>query len=271
MTRAERGRERRSGRRALLVRLFLLVLVLGLTVVSGLRLADERAVAAQGIAPTSPAPAQRAAPSALFVGDSYTQGTGAGDTRRGYACLTAAAMGWNCNLDAQGGTGFLNAGAPGVPGSAPFIDRLAGDRARFLADVIVVDGGRNDGGLPLGDVVTAAASYLRELRRIWPKSSIIVVVPTYLWSTPENYGYGTGLAEALRPVLAGIGGHLIDPLSERWVAPEQVARFTWTDGIHPDAAGHEYLAERLTADLVRDGFSSLPVVDARAAATGVAG
>ena len=47
-------------------------------------------------------------PSALFIGDSYTEG--AGTREMSYACMAAVRMGWFCDLGSMGGTGYISGG-----------------------------------------------------------------------------------------------------------------------------------------------------------------
>ena len=117
------------------------MLLLTATVASGALLDRSREVEPKGrLRVSSPLTVARRVPSALFTGDSYTAGTGAADPHHGYACLATQAMGWHYNLDAEGGTGYLNDGASNSDKFVPFIDRLSSDKAKFLADLIVVDG-----------------------------------------------------------------------------------------------------------------------------------
>jgi lysophospholipase L1-like esterase len=171
-------------------------------------------------------------------------------------------MGWYCSIDAQGGTGYINDGHNNSPTNAPFAARLGDDR-KFRADIVIVDGGRNDGNHTAAEVVTAATTYLEQVHATWPQAPIVVIVPIYVESTPETYRFGMQFANGIKPVVQRYGGAVIDPLNERWINPAQVSGFRWTDGIHPNVAGTEYLAQRLTAALKADGFDRLPVTDDR--------
>ena len=145
------------------------VLLLVLFVVTwALRLDHGRRVSQTEVTATVTTPPARTTPSALIVGDSYTAGTGAGSSR-GDACRAAAAMAWSCNLDTQGGTGYVNDGSINSLDFEPFIDRLPGDRTRFFADIVIMDGGRNDGGLyPMAQILAASDTYLRAVHELWP-------------------------------------------------------------------------------------------------------
>jgi lysophospholipase L1-like esterase len=237
-----------------------LLLVL-LVIVWAARLQDARSVptgATSTPATTSP---PRTTPAALFVGDSYTEGIDAGSAQAGFACLTADAMGWSCELDAQGGTGYVNDGVANSASNEPFMDRLATDKALFPADIVIVDGGRNDGAFPLPSVLAAADTYLRAVRENWPVAQIVVIGPYYVTSTPENYEFGVVFVEAMKDSVARVGGLLVDPLGARWIDQGQVADLLSADGVHPNAPGHRYISDHLVAALKDAGLADLPITD----------
>jgi hypothetical protein len=80
----------------------------------------------------------------LFVGDSDTLGTQAAP---GFPTVTCRALGWNCQVDAQTGTGYRSSGDGSDASSRPYGARLAKDVARFPnVSIVVVTGGRADLG-----------------------------------------------------------------------------------------------------------------------------
>lgn len=200
-------------------------------------------------------------PSALFVGDDFAAGVGAQGGDAGYACLAARQMNWLCNLDAQAGTGYVANGAGNSPDFRAFADRLASDRERYLADVIVVDGGRADSDVPVDTVAAAAASYLSALRAAWPDAVLVVLVPFRMGVTPRDYPFGVALGNLLREVVRPYNGVVIDGLAEQWVPPERAPSLLYSDGIHPNEAGHAHLAMRLVADLKNAGLADLQARD----------
>jgi lysophospholipase L1-like esterase len=202
-------------------------------------------------------------PSALFVGDSFYAGSGTSGPDAAYACLTAQMMDWVCNLDAQGGTGYVADGSPNDANFGPFAERLPDDFTRYRADVIIVDGGRNDVNADVNGVHTAAANYLRAVRSNWPKATLVVVVPAYMASTPQNFPFGVELGQRLRDTLQPLGGILIDPMADGWIPATNVGALMSADGVHPNPDGHRYLAEHLRDELLDAGLGSLQVTDGR--------
>lgn len=200
-------------------------------------------------------------PSALFVGDSYPAGTGAGSRQGSWACTTARELGWNCNLDAQGGTGFVADGRRNNGTSQPMIGRLPATEQRYLADVVVVDAGRNDATFRSADVAGAIAAYLRAVRAAWPKAQLVVIEPYFL--NRRARVLSTFVTQRLRQETERLDGQLIDPVGEGWVPPAASSGLTDPDGVHPNPAGHRYIARHLTADLRRLGLADLPVTDQR--------
>src|SRR5271167_3549450 len=55
-----------------------------------------------------PQPTAATRPSVLFIGDSYTAGSGLAEMS--YGCMAAVRMGWLCDLSAVPGTGYISGG-----------------------------------------------------------------------------------------------------------------------------------------------------------------
>jgi lysophospholipase L1-like esterase len=187
----------------------------------------------------------------LWIGDSYTAGTGAASPESGEACLTAQAMGWRCTLDAEGGTGFVNPGAGA--GSKPVPARLAQDR-RDSPNVVVVDVGRNDGLEPWGRVRPVVTKYLTDLRAAFPRAHLVLIAPYYMADSSRFAGGRfAALYRRLAPTLHAV---VIDPEVAGWMGTAQTAGLTIGDHVHPSPAGHKLIAQHLAADLKRAGLPS---------------
>jgi hypothetical protein len=204
--------------------------------------------------PSSPASMRATAvsrepPVSLWVGDSYTAGRGAtgDDSARGQACLTAEAMGWICNLDAQGGTGFIDDGHDNLPTFQPAGQRIASDKREFVADIILIDIGRNDLDSPLAKVKVAIATYLSDVHRAYPRAQIVEIMPYFMRSGPPS-PFQTDLAAFVQDELRKYDGHVIDPLGEGWMGGTYTSTMTIKDG-HPNPVGHRYIAAHLAVDL----------------------
>lgn len=180
---------------------------------------------------------------ALWIGDSYTAGTGADSTATGEAYATSEGLGWHpVRLDAEGGTGFVNNGDTvrpnykSIPARLPYDIQLDPDPS-----VIVVDAGRNDLVFPERRIRRAVVSYFRKLSRAFPSAPVVVIAPFLMRSKPGDYA-------ALRRLLGRQARHygwaFVDPLALGWINKTS-AKLVAPDGIHPDQAGYDYLVEHL--------------------------
>lgn len=194
-------------------------------------------------------------PSVLVITDSL--GGGVGDPSvANYPQILADNFGWDLVLDHQGARGFLPTDLTPVGVDrivAPFIDRLRYDTETYRADYIVVDGGRNDLGKNPMEVKSAIDTYLVELRAGFPQAKIVVVAPTFIRPDPaENYPQ---IAEQLRLTAASIGAYVVDPVAEGWFRNVDLAPLLWTDGVHLNAVGSNYYAEKITESIEQYGIA----------------
>jgi len=224
-----------------------------------------QAVASAGRVPEPAATARTAArgvslqrPVALFVGDSYTAGSGGAGVRRSFACLTARALGWLCRNDGEPGTGYTNPGKVHGAANDTYATRALRARASETAsarsdvDVVVVTGGRNDAASPVPVRVAAAGLTLDRLRVTYPSARIVVVGPFWVDDDvpPSLLAFDAGLrAEAAARSLT-----FLDPIRGRWLTTDQRARWIAADGVHPSVAGHQRIAAKLVADLEAAGL-----------------
>jgi lysophospholipase L1-like esterase len=215
--------------------------------------AADAAVPMSGLAPTRP--------SMLFVGDSFAAGSGTTGPDLAYSCLTADLMDWVCNLDAQGGTGYISDGSLNSRDFGPFSSRLSADAARYRADIVIVDGGRNDSSVEVKVVALAAQNYLRGVRAQWPRAALVVLVPAFVNSTPANFPFAEQFGQQLREIVKPLGGIVIDPMTDGWIPPANAEALLDPDGVHPNPDGHQYLAQQLSSALRAVGLSDVPITD----------
>lgn len=201
----------------------------------------------QGDAHLNPGELQQ--PVVLFAGDSFTAGSGAENASDGYPNLVAQVAQLDLELDAQGGTGFLADGHnTGNGDTARLLDRLAHDAQRFpRVDLLVVDAGRNDLQRPIVELAEAIARYLKTARQHWPNAAIVLIFPCFISDAPMD-GYQL-LRTNVENSLALVGGTLVDPVADRWYANVDTQNLLGTDRVHPNRAGHAFIAERLLTSL----------------------
>ncbi|WP_345558391.1 SGNH/GDSL hydrolase family protein [Nonomuraea rosea] len=194
--------------------------------------------------PVTPAvPARQVAPVLMFVGDSFTVGSGPVPAWRTYASETGRLLGWQPVIAGAGGTGYLNGGRVGRTFQRSFEVELAW---RPQPDVLVLSGGHNDQRWSTVRVGRAAERLVEDVRAHWPGTRIVMVGPIWLDGAPAK-------AYRVRDALARAAGRegvpFLDPMRERWVTgrPSDVML---PDGVHPTAAGHERIAAWLASELV---------------------
>ncbi|MEY8014820.1 SGNH/GDSL hydrolase family protein [Mycobacterium servetii] len=193
-------------------------------------------------------------PTCLVVGDSFGVGTGDPQVVT-YPHLLADKIGCNLALDAEIGTGFLHSidNLP-IP-TAPFIDRLARDEAtyRYHVDYVLIDGGRDDLGSMPEPVVAAADEYIKRVRSDWPKAKIIIILPSYV--TTQAASNFPAVAEGLRRAADSVGAHVIDPVAQGWYRGVDLKALLAPDGIHFNAEGNKYYADKIMENLSKMGLA----------------
>lgn len=181
---------------------------------------------------------------ALFLGDSFTRGTGtqatgdaAGLAGDGYYTVLAEQLGFeNIWASGLGGTGFVadNTGASYTLGQ-----RLVADiaRAKSFGTVakVFVAMGLND--LGLSGIQAAASADFDTIRAQLPAASVSVLCP---WDSAApgapSSAFNTAKA-AIQAAMAGRGGfHFLDI---------EGTSYTKYDATHPDSAGHATLGNAL--------------------------
>jgi len=182
---------------------------------------------------------------AVFIGDSYTQGTGASSPSLRWTSLVAAQRGWQETNLGLGGTGYLRTaglqgcGRPSCPNYQGVVDQaVAAD-----PDVVVVAGGQNDFKAFESDpksVTKAIDQTYAALRRELPDARLIAVGP----STPGRVNATvTGLDSAVERAAKAndvVFISLIKPtpvITPAMVIPD--------DPAHVNDDGHRAIADRV--------------------------
>lgn len=107
--------------------------------------------------------------SALFIGDSYTQGFRASSNAARWSTLVAQHFGWSEDNRAVGGSGY----SIGGEGNKTFLQQLQEAKAaNATPDVIIIAGGRNDGNTT---VTNKAAETFDYAHTNWPTARIVCI------------------------------------------------------------------------------------------------
>lgn len=183
---------------------------------------------------------------ALFLGDSYSAGTGASRAANRWTSLVARSLDLQEENYARGGTGYLTtttlAEACGLDYCANYLEMLgeASDEG-VKPDVVFVAGGQNDFAAFEADpaAVTDAVNEVYEsVRSTFPDARIVAVGP----STPtEITPLVTTFVEVVSEAAEGVDATFVS-LTEPDVLTEDMLA---EDGVHVLDAGHEAIAARV--------------------------
>lgn len=189
-----------------------------------------------------------AEPDVLFLGDSYSAGTGASDKSKRWTSLVAQAEGWSETNHAYGGSGYVTRGTGKstcgeniCPTYDEAIEVAAKDDPR--PDFVVISGGRNDGDDPR--VEQGVPKFFHDLRDAFPDAKIYVTSPIIAGS--ESTKIVDKLAKLVRR--AADDNHCVyldigQPLAGH-------AGWLIADKVHPNDYGHAATA-RAVESAIRD-------------------
>jgi lysophospholipase L1-like esterase len=184
----------------------------------------------------------------LVIGDSLTEGSGEGG--QGYTgwpalvwpSLKSQGVWIMPVLSGEGGSGYVH---PGLRGS------VFGERAASLVspqdELVVFFGSSNDSVAPPSVLASAVRDAFAKTKAAAPAAKLLVIGPVAPNPPPEI----ARIPGILRDEAQAVGAVFVDPIAEGWLAtnPELIG----SDGVHPNAAGHQYLAERI-GPLIRDAL-----------------
>lgn len=204
--------------------------------------------------PTAPAAqpttASADAPVVLFLGDSYTEGTGLAteDLPTRWSTVLSGRQSWTEINAGCNGSGYTQRGVCGTT----YAERLA-----FLSDVdpdiVIVSGGVNDLGATEQLIDTQVSETFVDLRQTFPDVPLYAVNGIFYTgdATPPLL---THLNESVAREVAKVGGMYLaigDPLLGE---PELMA----SDGLHPNPAGHALIADLTESALKQAGARITP-------------
>jgi lysophospholipase L1-like esterase len=192
-----------------------------------------------------------AMPTAVILGDSFTEGTGADSTLDGLALQLGHYLGWNVHASGLGATGYLN---PGTGSKVKFADRLTKDVYNRNPDIVFVAGGINDHASYTEAAIQAEALAVFEaIKTNLPHARIYTMGP--FWSNGSPTSTVTDCRDAIEAAASSAGIPFIDNIDETWITGSgrvgsttgtgNADLYTGTDNTHPSQAGHNYYAYRL--------------------------
>ena len=181
--------------------------------------------------------AQLPGPTAVFFGDSYTQGVGLPDIKDDYAYVTARQLHWTPILNAAGGTGYVSGG----PCHGKQLSSRVGQVAAHHPTYVVIQAGLDDYTYSQQRIQQAARSLYAQLHRALPGAKLYAVGPH---PTPKVRSIDN-VRRALRQATSAAHVTYIDTMS--WSFPFQKG------GIHPSVKGHRIYGQDLATAIRRAG------------------
>jgi lysophospholipase L1-like esterase len=188
-------------------------------------------------------------PTLVVVGASFTAGVGPGNPAASWAVLLARELGWNAVVYGVPGAGYVRTGANR---SGPVAAELAHLDLRSLGPaLVIVQAGHNDIGVPARLEQQRVARTIGFIRAQAPEARIALLT-VFAGRSSASAAYRTDRAI----VTAGTGADrqviIMDPLTGRWRYPHV------HDGLHPTAAGNEWLAGHVGGILLSRGVRPAP-------------
>jgi lysophospholipase L1-like esterase len=181
------------------------------------------------------------------IGDSYTTGTDEGGlgpkswTTLAWHTLAGGGVRIAADVAAEGRAGY------GVSGDHGSIFEDLTDRAVKRDDALVVFfGSRNDDGVDPGTLAEKARETFDLARHLARTARFLVIGPP--WPTADVPPSILQIRDVLSSESRAVGAAFVDPIGDRWFVdrPDLIG----PDGVHPNDAGHEYLADKI-APLIR--------------------
>lgn len=181
----------------------------------------------------------------LVFGDSYTEGYGAEPKTQGWAYKVGGPLQWDVTVDGVGGSGYL---ATGTRDEGSYRTRLQAAAAGPF-DLVIVQGGSNDQGLPADELRPAVSRTIDALHVKYPGARLIMMGPVAL------YGGLPTEREAVNALLRGYARDqnliFIDPMGEAWFARGEGKTMANPDNGHPNAAGYDRIADLFVRNVQR--------------------
>lgn len=162
------------------------------------------------------------------------------DPDASYAALAAKELGWEYQIFAGGGTGYVQANP--VTGDTSFAGRVE-ELIAFDPDVVVVQGSSNDSTYAPEDIEVAAEQLFTTIRKALPASTVYAfgVLDSPAADDVVLASSRAGVSQAAKDTSA----IYIDPNDAEWLDLET----DFADGYHPDAEGHRKVAHQLALEL----------------------
>lgn len=194
-------------------------------------------------AATPTATATADATTAVFIGDSYTQGVGATNDDLQWTSLVSEELGWEEINRGRGGTGYEATSGPEgcgleyCPNYLEMLDEIEAD----APDVIVVAGGQNDFSTFESDPNDATAfvrDFYTTLSEKFPDARIVAVGPSTPWGVSPAV---EAMDKVIRESAESIGADYVSMITPDVLADDSLIL---DDLAHVGDDGHRAIADR---------------------------
>jgi lysophospholipase L1-like esterase len=192
----------------------------------------------------------RRAPVAAIVGASYTAGVGPGNPVQSWAVQLALELRWNAVVYGVSGAGYAHGG----PGGTRSMSRLlqAEDLGRLNPELVIVQAGHDDEDVPAAVEGRRVRAVISQIRVAAPHARIALLTTFSATADGTPALRATDRAIVTTAGAADPGAVIMDPLAGRW-------RFGHAyGGLHPTAAGDQWIARRVAAILAANGVRAAP-------------
>lgn len=176
------------------------------------------------------------------IGDSYTAGSAEGGqgpngwTERAWRTLAERGVPIAADVASEGGAGYAVRGSRG----GLFQDLTA--RSVQPDDALVLFfGSRNDQDAHPAQLTQLVRDTLGLARRVTPSAKMLVIGPP--WPTADVPDTVLRIRDILDAEAQGVGAEFVDPIADHWFVEQP--GLIGADGVHPNNAGHEYLADKI--------------------------
>lgn len=178
----------------------------------------------------------------VVIGDSYTSGTDLGGlgpnswTARTWRTLTAPGLRIASDVAAEGRAGY---GVPGDHGN--IFGDLTARAVKPDDELVVFFGSRNDQDVDPVLLAQRVHATLSLAHRLAPSARFLVIGPP--WPTLNVPLPILVIRDVLGGAAWAAGAAFVDPIGDRWFVdrPDLIG----PDGVHPNDAGHEYMAAKM--------------------------
>lgn len=181
-------------------------------------------------------------PRLLILGDSFTQGIGASDFRKGYAYQVGQTLGWDYRVNGEGGTGFTWPGP--TDRDRVYSVRIAEAAAdqSFRPNLVMLQGGVNDFRASADELRDGVVADINEVQAAFPDAQVIVFGPV---SSATRLEVTRNLDDPIAAAAREERVPYLSPLRYKWVSEQNSDLLIDADGIHPTDAGHTFIAEKV--------------------------